>query len=237
VKILDPDPKTGVGEVACRGDNVMKGYYRSPDLTASVFTEPDPDGKGFWFKTGDLGMFDQKGYLALKGRLKNMILGSSGENIYPEDIEFVLNQHPLVNESLVVEDARGLVALVQLNEEKVEAERKKWLSLQTVTDAVGGMVSNMVDGFQYKQEEILNEIQFFVNQNVNRFSKVGRVETVESFEKTASQKIKRYLYNLGQGIQAYGQQTMGLGQKKDPPNESDEGGALPGDSSGEKVEK
>ncbi|MDR2897478.1 MAG: AMP-binding protein [Spirochaetaceae bacterium] len=174
VQILDPDPKTGIGEVACRGDNVMKGYYRSPDLTASVFTEPDPDGKCFCFKTGDLGMFDQKGYLALKGRLKNMILGSSGENIYPEDIEFILNQHPLVNESLVVEDAKGLVALVQL------------------------MVSNMKDGFQYKQEEILNEIQFFVNQNVNRFSKVGRVETVESFEKTASQKIKRYLYNLGQ---------------------------------------
>ncbi len=219
VKILDPDPKTGIGEVACRGANVMKGYYRAPELTAAVFTEPDPDGRGAWFKTGDLGRFDKKGYLALKGRLKNMILGASGENIYPEDIEFILNQHPLVNESLVVEDDKGLVALVQLNEEKIAAERKKQRSLHTVTEAVGGVVNDLKEGFQYKQEEILNEIKFFVNQNVNRFSKVGRVESVESFEKTASQKIKRYLYNLQQSLH-----VKNLGQKKEESPESGDGG-------------
>ncbi|WP_439647444.1 AMP-binding protein [Brucepastera parasyntrophica] len=120
LKILDPDSETGVGEVVAKGPNVMKGYYNDPQLTASVFT-----GDG-WFKTGDLGLFDKKNRLSLKGRSKNMILGASGENIYPEDIEFVLNQHPLVTDSLVVEgDNSSLVALVQLDEDKLKAEAEK----------------------------------------------------------------------------------------------------------------
>ncbi|HQL32484.1 MAG TPA: AMP-binding protein [Treponemataceae bacterium] len=121
LKLIDVDPETGVGELVVKGENVMKGYYRDPELTANVFTE---DG---WFRTGDLGCFDKKGVrLSLKGRSKNMILGASGENIYPEDIEFVLNQHPLVSDSLVVEgDNSSLVAIVQLDEEKLANEAKK----------------------------------------------------------------------------------------------------------------
>jgi long-chain acyl-CoA synthetase len=198
MKIMDPDPKTGIGEVIARGNNIMKGYYKDPDLTSSVFTtENDSVGSG-WFKTGDLGELRNGMWLSLKGRLKNMILGSSGENIYPEDIEFVLNQHPLVLESLVVEDDDGLVALVQLNEEKVKEEaiekQKKGL-FNTVEEAI----SNIKEDILYKNEEILSEIQFFVNEKVNRFSKIGKVKAVREFEKTASQKIKRYLYNLKNG--------------------------------------
>lgn len=209
LKIIDPDPDTGVGEVAARGENVMKGYYRDPEMTAEVL---DNDG---WFRTGDLGAFDRKGRLSLKGRSKNMILGSAGENIYPEDIEFVLNQHPLVSESLVVEgDNSSLVAFVQIDEERLAKEAEKQGNLHapaTVTgikDAVGEVVADAVHEVShmiaYKREEILNEIKFFVNENVNRISRVDRVEPVERFEKTASQKIKRYLYNLKKTIQPAG---------------------------------
>ena len=191
LSILNPDPETGVGEVIARGDNVMKGYYKEPELTAAVFTTDEDECGAGWFKTGDLGVLHNGIWLALKGRLKNMILGSGGENIYPEDIEFVLNQHPDVIESLVVEDDDGLVALVQLDEEKLKNRRL----LGSVEQAVEDIKENLL----YKQEEILSEIKFFVNNKVNRFSKVGSVKTVESFEKTASQKIKRYLYNLRSG--------------------------------------
>ena len=191
LSILNPDPETGVGEVIARGDNVMKGYYKEPELTAAVFTTDEDECGAGWFKTGDLGILHNGIWLALKGRLKNMILGSGGENIYPEDIEFVLNQHPDVVESLVVEDDDGLVALVQLDEEKL----KNRSLLGSVEQAVEDIKENLL----YKQEEILSEIKFFVNNKVNRFSKVGSVKTVESFEKTASQKIKRYLYNLRSG--------------------------------------
>ena len=191
LRILNPDPETGVGEVIARGDNVMKGYYKEPELTAAVFTTGEDECGAGWFKTGDLGVLHNGMWLALKGRLKNMILGSGGENIYPEDIEFVLNQHPDVVESLVVEDDDGLVALVQLDEEK--------LKNRSLLGSVGQAVEDIKENLLYKQEEILSEIKFFVNNKVNRFSKVGSVKTVESFEKTASQKIKRYLYNLRSG--------------------------------------
>ncbi len=183
--ILDPDPKTGIGEVIARGDNIMKGYYKEPNLTANVFTtEEDSCGEG-WFKTGDLGEIT-RGRLSLKGRLKNMILGSGGENIYPEDIEFVLNQHPDVLESLVVEDDNGLVALVQLDMEKIAA-------------GIKNTVEDIKEAVLFKQEEILSEIKFFTNSQVNKFSKISVVKTVTEFEKTASSKIKRYLYNLTGG--------------------------------------
>ncbi len=207
--ILDPDPETGVGEVIARGENVMKGYYRDPEMTEQVL---DKDG---WFRTGDLGILDRKGQLSLKGRSKNMILGSGGENIYPEDIEFVLNQHPLVSESLVVEgDNSSLVALVQIDEERLAEEAKKRgelhhaASVSDIRDAVGEAVADAVHEVShmiaYKREELLNEIKFFVNENVNRISRIDRVEPVERFEKTASQKIKRYLYNLKKTIQPVG---------------------------------
>ncbi|HKL84751.1 MAG TPA: AMP-binding protein, partial [Treponemataceae bacterium] len=171
LKILDPDPETGIGELVAKGLNVMKGYYKDPEMTASVFTN---DG---WFRTGDLGEIDKKGRLSLKGRSKNLILNAAGENIYPEDIEFVLNQHPFVTDSLVVEgDNASLVALVQIDEEKIKAEAEKRASPTMIEhasrmkdqmgEAVSSAASGMSQAFVYKKEEILNEIKFFVNDNV-----------------------------------------------------------------------
>jgi long-chain acyl-CoA synthetase len=219
MKLLNPDSETGIGEVVVRGPNVMKGYYKDPALTAASFTTAaDSCGAGF-FRTGDLGTLKKihgMVRLSLKGRSKNMILGSSGENIYPEDIEFVLNQHPLVSESLVVQGDAGLVALVQLDEEKLkkEAERRA-LSKQRVdavrngemplSQAVGAVFDDAVtnakhvaadfhESVQYQMQSILGEIQYFVNSKVNKSSKIAMVEQVDAFEKTASQKIKRYKY-------------------------------------------
>jgi len=200
--LLDVNPETGIGELAARGPNVMKGYYKDPELTASVMTK---DG---WFRTGDLGSFGKKNRLSLKGRSKNMILGASGENIYPEDIEFVLNQHPFVTDSLVVEgENSSLVAIVQLDEEKIAAEAKKRAEqhpIQSMTsaayDAMGDAMNDMTHAINYKREELLNEIKFFVNDNVNRISRIDRVEAISQFEKTASQKIKRYLYTIKKSI-------------------------------------
>lgn len=220
LRILDPDPETGIGEVVAKGPNIMKEYYREPGLTAAVFTtDSDSCGAG-WFKTGDLGTLKLQRSLvrlSLKGRSKNMILGSSGENIYPEDIEFILNQHPMVTESLVVQDDSGLVALVQLDQEKLLAEaelRGKAAELNesrrgslTVTEVVAETFNNakvaadetaekLKRDLTYKKEEMLSEIQYFVNSKVNHNSHINRMKQVESFEKTASQKIKRYLYDL-----------------------------------------
>lgn len=96
----------------------MKGYYKKPELTQEVFSE---DG---WFKTGDLGSFDRKGRLSIRGRIKTMILGSSGENIYPEEIESIINNFRFVNESLVVESKGKLVAMVHFNMEELENKSK-----------------------------------------------------------------------------------------------------------------
>ena len=190
LRILHPSKHTGIGEVIVRGPNVMQGYHRDFQLTEKAFTtESDSCGPG-WFKTGDLGILENRRgrpWLSLKGRSKNMILGSSGENIYPEDIEFVLNQHPLVAESLVVEGERGgLVALVKLAEHAASA----------VGHALGHAVHEVKEDFLYKREELLSEIQYFVNKRVNKNSRIASVESVDEFEKTASQKIKRYLYHL-----------------------------------------
>jgi long-chain acyl-CoA synthetase len=223
LQIMDPDPATGAGEVIARGPNVMKGYYHDPVQTAAAFTtDQDSCGAG-WFRTGDLGSFSKNHgvmRLTLKGRSKNMILGASGENIYPEDIEFVLNQHPLVAESLVVEGDSGLVALVQIDEEKLRAEAERRASVksriaavrrgeETVAKAVGDTVGDAVrsaksaamsaagelqESIAYQREVLLGEIQFFVNSRVNRASRVSKIEEIDGFEKTASQKIKRYLY-------------------------------------------
>lgn len=193
LRILHPSKQTGIGEVIVRGPNVMQGYYRDFKLTEEAFTtESDSCGLG-WFKTGDLGILENRRgrpWLSLKGRSKNMILGSSGENIYPEDIEFVLNQHPLVAESLVVEGEKGgLVALVKLAEHTASA----------VGHALGHAVHEVKEDFLYKREELLLEIQYFVNKRVNKNSRIASVQRVEDFEKTASQKIKRYLYHLHHG--------------------------------------
>lgn len=187
--VINPDPQTGIGEIVAKGENVMKGYFNDEELTASVFTtEQDSVGAG-WFKTGDLGIIDKKNRLSIKGRLKNMILNSAGENIYPEDIEFLLNQHPMVTDSLVVEEKNGLVALVQLDRDKLEKKNE-----ETIVQKAGTVITDIKDDILYLQEDVLSEIQFFVNQKVGKISKLSAVKYIQEFEKTASQKIKRYLY-------------------------------------------
>lgn len=177
LKINKPDPKTGEGEIWARGANVMKGYYKEPDITAEVIT---PDG---WFKTGDLGALDADGYLHIRGRLKNVLIGASGENIYPEEIESVINNHPHVIESLVVQQKGKIVALVHFNLEE----------LQTKYEELVEKGSQMAEK---KMNELQKELQNYINQNVNKFSQVQLVLThPEPFEKTATQKIKRFLYS------------------------------------------
>ena len=174
--IHNPDPKTGEGEIWAKGPNVMMGYYKEPDMTAEVIT---PDG---WFRTGDLGVFDKNNYLFIKGRLKNMIVGSGGENIYPEEIESVINNFKYVIESLVMEKQGKLVALVHFNREEIET---RYLHLKEE-------ISNYVE---QKIEELLEELQEYVNARVNKFSRVQVILVQpEPFQKTATQKIQRYLY-------------------------------------------
>lgn len=176
LKINHPDPATGEGEVWAKGENVMRGYYNDPVMTAEVMT---PDG---WFRTGDLGLLDKHGYLSLKGRLKNMIVGSSGENIYPEEIESVINDYSLVIESLVVQKKGKLVAMVHLNMDE----------LQTKYQA---MKKELTEQAEVKLDEYMEEIRKYVNSKVNKFSQIQMVEfQPEPFQKTATLKIKRFLY-------------------------------------------
>ena len=174
--IQKPDKKTGEGEIWARGPNIMKGYFKEPGLTSEVIT---PEG---WFKTGDLGIFDKDGYLYIKGRLKNTIIGKGGENIHPEDIESIINNYSHVVDSLVVLQQERLVALVHFNREEIE-ERYSQLKYD---------ISNYVE---HKIEELQLELLQYVNARVNKFSQLQRIVVQEyPFEKTATQKIKRYLY-------------------------------------------
>lgn len=176
LRIANADPKTGRGEIQAKGENVMLGYYKEPEITKVTFTE---DG---WLKTGDLGYFDKDGNLYIKGRIKNMIIGASGENIYPEEIESVINRMEYVLESLVVQQKGRLIALVHLNMEELE---KKYQDMKTEA------VSYLND----KADEILKEIQHKVNEELNKFSQIQRiVRQADPFEKTPTQKIKRFLY-------------------------------------------
>jgi long-chain acyl-CoA synthetase len=176
LKINDPDKITGEGEIWAKGPNVMKGYYKEPEITNEVLT---PDG---WFKTGDLGVFDSNNNLFIKGRLKNMIVGSSGENIYPEEIESVINNFKFVVESVVIEQKGKLVALVHINLEELE---KRYLNFK----------EDMTRKAEDKIEELLNEMKLYVNSHVNKFSQIQKiVHHPDPFQKTATLKIKRFLY-------------------------------------------
>ena len=179
IKIDQPD-KEGEGEILIKGPNVMKGYYKRPELCNEVFT---PDG---WFKTGDLGSMDAKGRLTIRGRIKTMILGPSGENIYPEEIESIINNFRFVNESLVVENSGRLVAMVNFNMEELEAY---FQNLKSHAENYKALVQEYIES--HKQE-----LRDYVNSRVNSFSKLQMVLVqVEPFEKTPSLKIKRFLYN------------------------------------------
>ncbi|MGD0583110.1 MAG: AMP-binding protein [Bacteroidales bacterium] len=174
--IHNPDKVTGEGEIWAKGPNVMIGYYKDPEMTADVLTH---DG---WFRTGDLGVFDKNNNLFIRGRLKNMIVGASGENIYPEEIESVINNFRHVAESLVIQQKGKLVAYVHINMEELE---QKYQNLKAEASRQ----------FDEKIEEILKEIQDYVNSRVNKFSQINKVVLQPvPFQKTATQKIKRFLY-------------------------------------------
>ena len=171
------NPETGEGEIVAKGPNVMLGYYKDPERTRKAFTE---DG---WFKTNDLACMDAKGRYYIKGRLSNMILGASGENIYPEEIEQVINGIEDVNESIIVPRNGKLVALVTFNENTIDWNQEG------------------EDEFFRKIEAYKAKILSIVNKNVNRTSKVSDVQIFkEPFEKTATRKIRRFKYLHTQGL-------------------------------------
>lgn len=175
VRIDNPDPKTGIGEIQIKGPTVMKGYYKDKDRTEQAFTT---DG---YFKTGDLGILTKKNYLYIKGRIKNVIIGPNGDNIYAEEVEAKLNEAETVLESLVYESAGNIVARVFLNYEVLDSQHN---------------ISKM-SGAQYDKfiENHLLELRTHLNANVASFSKVHKIiEQKEPFEKTPTQKIKRFLY-------------------------------------------
>ena len=175
VRIENPAPQTGIGEILVKGETVMMGYYKDPQRTAEAFTE---DG---FFRTGDLGILRKNRYLYIIGRSKNVIVAASGENIYPEDVESKLNEHEAVLESLVLDVGGQLTARVFLNPEYLEKHYHP--------DKLGSA------DYQRHLNLLLEEIKTAANQNLSTFSRVKKViEQREPFEKTATQKIKRFLY-------------------------------------------
>lgn len=168
LRIDSPNPQEIVGEILAKGDNVMLGYYKNEEATKAAFT---PDG---WLRTGDLGLIDKDGYLFIKGRSKNMILGPSGQNIYPEEIEDLLNNQPYVSESIVVDREGKLIALVYPDFEAAEVDKK-----------------NSDSALQEAMEE--NRVE--LNKSLPAYSQIQRIEIFhEEFEKTPKRSIKRYLY-------------------------------------------
>ena len=171
LKLHNVNPETGEGEIIAKGPNVMLGYYKDPARTKSVFTE---DG---WFRTSDIAVQDEKGRFSIKGRNNNMILGPSGENIYPEEIENVINNVEGVSESIVVERDGKLVALVQPDENYIQWNKESEDKLYEKLDAWKAKLLKIT------------------NKNVSKASQVSSVEVMkEPFEKTATQKIRRFKY-------------------------------------------
>lgn len=178
VRLDNVNPATGEGEIVVKGPNVMLGYYKDYERTRSVLSQ---DG---WFRTGDLACVDKKGRYFVKGRLGSMILGSSGENIYPEEIENVINSIDGIGESLVVQRGGKLVALVKFNDNVID-----W-NLEGQDKFIADMES--------RKKAILD----FVNSKVSKFSNIKSVEIQkEPFIKTATHKIKRFLYEKKDGEQ------------------------------------
>lgn len=186
VKIHNPNPQTGDGEILVRGDNLMLGYYKRPDISAEQFI----DG---WLRTGDLGKLDKKGYIQIMGRSKNMILSSTGENIYPEEIEEVINKNELVLESLVYEMKGKLIARVHLNKELITSKVEE---LKRSAQNIQQSAQDLPKAIEQYTTKAMNNILENVNNKVARFARLSAiVEQVEPFEKTPTQKIKRYIYS------------------------------------------
>ncbi|MCX7027529.1 MAG: AMP-binding protein [Spirochaetes bacterium] len=207
LRIAEPKPGSGEGEIQAKGDSVFKGYYLDEVRTRESFTE---DG---WFKTGDLGYIDAKGRLSVRGRLKTMILGASGENIYPEEVEAVLNQSPYVAESLVVEGEGGLTAFVYLKSEvleNLEARIQDTIEeAESITSKLGAAISSaeksMAESIEHALSDVeksavklLESIRKDTNEKLASFSKIRSIRLQpDPFEKTPTQKIKRFLYAKG----------------------------------------
>lgn len=167
VRIDSEDPQHVVGEIQARGVNVMEGYYKNPEATAAAFTE---DG---WLKTGDLGVIDAQGNIFIRGRSKNMILSSNGQNIYPEEVEAVVNNQQYVVESVVVDRSSKLVALVYLDKDRLAADG--------IDD----------EALSSRLEEMMSH----VNKALPSYSKLVKIEVMDApFEKTPKMSIKRFLY-------------------------------------------
>ena len=167
VKVLSDDPQNVPGELVCRGINVMKGYYKNPEATHAVI---DKDG---WFHTGDLATMSADGHFFIKGRSKNMLLGSNGQNIYPEEIEDRLNSMALVSESIIVQRNNKLVALIHPDYDEASS--------------MGFTAEDL--------EHIMDQNRVELNSQMPSFAKISSIQIHENeFEKTAKKSIKRYLY-------------------------------------------
>ena len=167
IRISSPDPRNIPGEVQVKGPNVCLGYYKNPDATRDSFTE---DG---WFRTGDMGILDQDGYLFLRGRSKCMVLGPSGQNIYPEELEAAINNFTYVVDSLVVEDDGGLTALIYPDWHQGELD---------------GMTRS-----EFKKR--ITDMLPAINQELPNYAQIKKIELMpEDFERTPKKSIKRYLY-------------------------------------------
>lgn len=175
VRIDNPDPKTKIGEIQIKGPSVMMGYYKDKERTEQAFTS---DG---YLKTGDLGLLTKDNYLYIKGRIKNVIIGPNGDNVYAEEVEAKLNEAETVLESLVYESGGNIVARVFLNYEMLDKQHN-----------ISKMGNPQTEKFI---ENHLLELRTHLNANVASFSKVHKIiEQKEPFEKTPTQKIKRFLY-------------------------------------------
>lgn len=167
IKIDSKDPENIPGEILCKGDNVMIGYYKNAEATKATFTD---DG---WLKTGDMGVIDNDGFLYIRGRSKSMILGASGQNIYPEELESLLNNMPYVVESLVIEEQGSLTALIYPDFEMAEQDHLTTADL----------------------EEKMEENKVAVNEELPNYCKIQTIKIFpEEFEKTPKRSIKRFLY-------------------------------------------
>lgn len=173
-RLENVNPVTGEGEIVVLSPSTMQGYYKNPEATRSVFTD---DG---WFRTKDLGYFDGDGHLYIKGRLDNMILGAGGENIYPEEIESVINSHYLVTDSIVTEDKGRLVAMVHFNRDELERR-----------------YHDFREELSHKMADIKKDVMNYVNSKVSKSARISDVEEQQAgFEKTPTQKIKRFKYSM-----------------------------------------
>ena len=167
VKILSSDPENVEGEIVCRGTNVMMGYYKNEEATRQAL---DEDG---WYHTGDLATMSADGHIFIRGRLKNMLLGANGQNVYPEEIEDKLNSMALVSESLIVQRGNQLVALIHPDMDEANSMELTAEDLQNVME-------------QNRQE---------LNAQLPVYSKLQAFEILEEeFQKTPKKSIKRYLY-------------------------------------------